>query len=291
MKRIEETGMPARKIFPGLAICIGIGAGVLLPLAARAQMAGSNVVSLGWLHVAPVQSSTPMSIAIAPAPVHAPLRLPSSFTAAGTDLRVSSTDTVGLMASHFLTDHLAVTLMAGIPPLQSVSAHGTVVPPGPAGVMAKLDIGDPALNPVIKSVRAWTPGLLMQYYFRDPDAKFRPFIGAGISYAWFSDFQMSNNFIAGLRESLGAPLAAAAGQPGETQSQIKASTSWNPLANIGFSYRVTPRFGVMASVTYMPLSTTANLYLKSAGGRTLALAKSKININPLLPYVGVTYTF
>lgn len=266
-------------------------AAVLAPLAAHAQSAGSNVLKLGWLHVAPQQSSTPLTDDITPAPVDKALSLPTRFTSAGTSLHVSNTDTVGLTSSHFLTDHIAATVIGGIPPLLSIRGNGWVIPPGPGGTLGKLNLGEPAFNPIIKSARAWTPALVFQYYFLDPDAKIRPFVGAGVSYAWFSDIQLSNNAIAAIRNALGAPLAAAAGKPGQTQLQVKASTSWSPVANAGVIYKFSPSLGVTASVTYLPLKTTSVLYVKARDGSMLAQAKSKVSVDPIITYVGMTYTF
>jgi outer membrane protein len=270
---------------------VALGAVTLLPLVAHGQSAGMNVLSIGWLHVAPVQHSTPLTDFITPAPVDAALRLPQTFTSDGTSLKVSNTDTVGVTSSHFFTDHIAVTTIGGIPPLVSISSKGTVVPPGPAGQLGKLDTGNPALNPMIKSARAWTPAMALQYYFGDGDAQFRPFAGVGVSYAWFTDIQLSNNAIAAIRNTLGAPLAARAGLPGLTQVQVKSTTSWSPVANVGFNYRLTENLGLTASVTYIPLKTTAVLYVKSASGQMLAQAKSRLTIDPVIPYLGVTYSF
>jgi outer membrane protein len=274
-----------------LLLSAAVSAAALAPLAVHAQEAGMTVLSIGWLHVSPIQHSTPLTDYITPEPIDAALRLPKTFTSAGTSLKVSNTDTIGLTSSHFFTDHIAATVVGGIPPLVSIKGSGWVIPPGPAGVLGKLNIGDPALNPLIKSARAWTPVALLQYYFRDADAKFRPFVGAGVSYAWFTDIQLSNNTIAGIRNSLGQPLAAAAGLSGQTQVQVKSSTSWSPVLNAGLTWKYSPSLGLVASVTYIPLQTTAALYVKSAGGVMLAQAKSKVTIDPIIPYIGVTYSF
>lgn len=274
-----------------ILLSAAVSAAALLPLAAQAQEAGMNVLTIGWLHVSPIQHSSPLTDYITPEPIDADLRLPKTFTSQGTSLHVSNTDTIGLTSSHFFTDHIAATVVGGIPPLVSIKGGGWVIPPGPAGVLGKLNIGDPALNPLIKSARAWTPVALLQYYFRDADAKFRPFVGAGVSYAWFTDIQLSNNTIAAIRNSLGQPLAAAAGLPGQTQVQVKSSTSWSPVLNAGLTWKYSPSLGLTASVTYIPLQTTAALYVKSAGGVMLAQAKSKVTIDPIIPYIGVTYSF
>lgn len=134
-------------------LCAAAGALALAPLAAQAQSAGSNVVTLGWFHVMPQQSSTPMTTNVAPTPINTPLRLPPTFTSPGTGLRTSGADTVGLTVSHFLTDHIAVTSVAGVPPVFKVSGQGTIRPPGPAGALGTQNIGLASVNPIVKSVR------------------------------------------------------------------------------------------------------------------------------------------
>lgn len=166
-------------------LCAAAGALALAPLAAQAQSAGSNVVTLGWFHVMPQQSSTPMTTNVAPTPINTPLRLPPTFTSPGTGLRTSGADTVGLTVSHFLTDHIAVTSVAGVPPVFKVSGQGTIRPPGPAGALGTQNIGLASVNPIVKSVRQWSPAVLLQYYFGAATAKFRPFLGLGVSYNWF----------------------------------------------------------------------------------------------------------
>ncbi|MGS0892619.1 OmpW/AlkL family protein [Burkholderia stagnalis] len=272
-------------------LCAAAGAAALAPLAVRAQSAGSNVVTLGWFHVAPQQSSTPMTTNVAPTPINTPLRLPPSFTSPGTGLRTNSADTVGLTVSHFLTDHIAVTSVAGVPPVFKVSGQGTIKPPGPAGALGTQNIGLAAVNPIVKSVRQWSPAVLLQYYFGQATAKFRPFLGIGVSYNWFSDLQLNTNFIKQTQDNLGAVLAAGAGKPGTTSVEAKASSSWQPVFNAGLQYNMTEHFGLIASVTYIPLKTTSTVTIKAADGTVLSESKSDLKADPIISYVGMTYKF
>ncbi|VWC00101.1 putative outer membrane protein [Burkholderia aenigmatica] len=272
-------------------LCAAAGAAVLAPLAAHAQSAGSNVVTLGWFHVMPQQSSTPMTTNVAPTPINTPLRLPPSFTSPGTGLRTSGADTVGLTVSHFLTDHIAVTSVAGVPPVFKVSGQGTIRPPGPAGALGTQNIGLASVNPIVKSVRQWSPAMLLQYYFGAATAKFRPFLGLGVSYNWFSDLQLNSNFIKQTQDNLGAILAAGAGKPGTTSVEAKASSSWQPVFNAGLQYNMTEHFGLIASVTYIPLKTTSTVTIKAADGTVLSESKSDLKADPIISYVGMTYKF
>ncbi|MBR8035848.1 OmpW family protein (plasmid) [Burkholderia vietnamiensis] len=272
-------------------LCAAAGALALAPLAAQAQSAGSNVVTLGWFHVMPQQSSTPMTTNVAPTPINTPLRLPPTFTSPGTGLRTSDADTVGLTVSHFLTDHIAVTSVAGVPPVFKVSGQGTIRPPGPAGALGTQNIGLASVNPIVKSVRQWSPAVLLQYYFGAATAKFRPFLGLGVSYNWFSDLQLNTNFIKQTQDNLGAILAAGAGKPGTTSVEAKASSSWQPVFNAGLQYNLTEHFGLIASVTYIPLKTTSTVTIKAADGTVLAESKSELKADPIISYVGMTYKF
>ncbi|RZF24645.1 OmpW family protein [Paraburkholderia sp. UYCP14C] len=271
-------------------ICIAILA-TLLSASAYAQHAGDNVAALGWFHVMPQDSSTPLTTYVAPTPINTPLRLPSSFTSPGTGLSTNSANTVGLVFSHYLTDHIAVTTVAGLPPTFKIYGHGTIKPPGPAGALGQQDLGDPQANPIVKSVRQWSPALLFQYYFNTPSAKLRPFVGVGVSYNWFSDVQLSQNFVQSTQENLGAVLAAGAGKPGLTQVSAKASSSWAPVFNAGLAYNITEHWGLVASVTYIPLKTTSSVIIKAADGTELGVSKADLSANPIISYLAVSYKF
>jgi outer membrane protein len=262
-----------------------------LPMAAQAQHAGDNVVSLGWFHIMPQDSSSELTTSLAPTPIMTPLRLPDSFTSAGTGLSTNSTDTAGLVFSHFLTDHIALTAVAGVPPTFKVYGHGVVKPPGPAGALGIQDLGDPSANPIIKSVRQWSPAAILQFYFASPDAKFRPFVGVGVSYNFFTNFELNPGFVASTQQNLGAVLAAGAGKTGTTTVEAKASPSWQPVFNAGATYNFTEHWGVTASLTYIPLSTTSSLIVKAADGTELGVTKGKLHADPLITYLAVSYRF
>ncbi len=101
-----------------------------------------------------MDSSTPLTATVAPTPINTPLRLPNSFTSPGTGLSTSSADTVGFVFSHFLTDHIAVSTVAGVPPTFKLYGHGTIKPPGPAGALGSQNLSDPAFRALaVRSAR------------------------------------------------------------------------------------------------------------------------------------------
>lgn len=262
-----------------------------LSASAYAQHAGDNVAVLGWFHIMPQDSSTALTTNVAPTPINTPLRLPNSFTSAGTGLSTNNADTVGLTFSHYLTDHIAVTTVAGVPPVFKIYGTGTIQPPGPAGALGQQNLGDRQTNPIVKSVRQWSPAMLLQYYFNAPTAKFRPFVGVGVSYNWFSDVQLSPAFIQSTQNNLGAVLAAGAGKPGQTQISAKASSSWAPVFNAGLAYNITNHWGLVASVTYIPLKTTSSVIIKAADGSELGVSRADLKANPIISFLAVSYKF
>jgi outer membrane protein len=258
---------------------------------AFAQSAGSNLVSLGWFHVMPQDSSTNETTTVPSTPVYQVLGLPTSFTSPNTTSSVSNADTLGLTISHFVTDNLAVTTVAGVPPKFKVYGSGTLQAPGPSGALGNVSLGAAANNPLVSSVREWSPALLLQYYMFSATARFRPFVGAGVSYNWFSSIQLNPNFTNALNEQLGATLAAGAGKPGQTSVTSQSSPSWQPVVNAGLTYNLTDHWSIIGSVSYIPLKTTTVITVKAADGSTLAQSKATLKVDPIISYLGVAYKF
>lgn len=277
MKRIHAAAWAA------LALCISG--------AAHGQAAGANVISLGWLRVMPQDSSTPLTTYVSPQPINTPLRLPSSFTSSGTGLSTTNADTAGLVISHFFTDHIALTTVAGVPPSFKMSGRGKIVPPGPAAALGTVDLDAPSNEPIVKSVRQWSPAVLLQYYFASATARFRPFVGVGVSYNWFSDIQLNPNFVTSTQNNLGAVLAAGANKPGQTSVEAKASSSWAPVFNVGGAYSFSKRWGVTASLTYMPLKTKSSVIVKAADGTVLGVTQGELTADPIITFLGLSYKF
>jgi outer membrane protein len=140
-------------------------------------------------------------------------------------------------------------------------------------------------------VRQWSPALLLQYYFASATAAFRPFVGLGVSYNWFSDIELNPNFVAATRNNLGAVLAAGANKPGPTSVDAKASSSWAPVFNVGGVYNVSRRWGLTASVTYIPLKTKSSVIMKAADGTVLGVTQGELKADPIIAFLAVSYKF
>jgi outer membrane protein len=137
--------------------------------------------------------------------------------------------------SYFFNDNIAAELVLTWPQKMDVSLGGT-------------DIG---------SVKALPPTLLIQYHFM-PNEAFRPYVGVGINYTYFSSQSFS---IAGLSTS---------------------NSSWGAALQAGLDYKIAPRWYLNADVKYVWMDTDVSL-----NGRTL----TTVDINPWLLSVGIGYRF
>ena len=236
---------------------LAAAAGMILATAAHAQAAGSNIVSLGWFRVMPNSSSDPLKInSINGAPV--------GQSVPNTGAKIDDADTLGLAFTHFFTDNFAVELVGGIPPRHKIEGTGSFAQYGEIG-----------------SAKQWSPAILAKWYFLDANSRFRPYVGAGLNYTWFSDEKITSSRFQ--NEVLGR------GTPGSTSS-VSTNSSLNPVLNVGATYAVTKDWFVGLSVSYLPLKTTATIDTTLANGMRIQ-SEAKIKINPVVTYLNVGYRF
>jgi outer membrane protein len=222
--------------------------------AARAQTAGTFYVTTGWFHFAPQSSSDPLKIvSLGGTPINRDVP--------NTSARIDSSDTLGFNVGYFITDHLAAELEMGIPPKFDINGADSLSAFGKLG-----------------SARLWSPALLFKWNFLKPDDKFRPYVGLGVTRVWFTDTQITNS----------------AFQSSVLKGQTTASTdrSWAPVFNVGFNYSFTKHWFAGLSVSYLPVSTTANLTTTNVGPLGLTLrTQAKIKLNPIVTYAKIGYAF
>nr|WP_093167678.1 OmpW family outer membrane protein [Variovorax sp. YR216] len=222
---------------------------------ALAQKAGDWQVGAGWLHFSPQDSSKPLTFTSPVAAV-----VPGSGADAG------NSDTLGLSATYFVDSHWAVEGVIGIPPKFKLYGTGTLAPVGELG-----------------EARQWSPTILAKYYFNDGEAKLRPFVGLGATYVWYSDVKITPSLQGALANRIGIPPAASA-------TTAKLDSSFSPVFNVGAAYQFDPHWGMSFSVSYIRLSTTAKL-TTTALGVPVAQSESSLKLNPIVPYLAVTYKF
>lgn len=252
--------------------------------------AGDLVVQVGYFHLDTHDSSEPVRTELRPSPALALLGVPESFTSEGSGLRVGNSDTPAFTAKYFLTDHWSLQIEGGLPADFDVYGYGVVAPPGLLGRLVNADLGDPASNPAASS-RQWSPAMILHYHFREPAAGFRPYIGGGVVYTWFTDVELTPAADAAINSLLGTTLAAAAGISGDTYTDAESSSSWDPVVNIGVQAQFTERWGMSLSAAYLPLTTTSTIRIKASDGTTLATNRIDLDIDTVVFALLANYRF
>ncbi|HYP71586.1 MAG TPA: OmpW family outer membrane protein, partial [Variovorax sp.] len=158
---------------------------------AMAQQAGDWVLGAGWMHFAPQDSSEGLSLT-SPVNMHVP----------GSDANVKSSDTLGMSATYFLDSHWGIEGVLGVPPKFKLEGAGTLASVGELG-----------------QARQWSPALLGKYYFNEGNAAFRPYVGLGLTYVWYSDVELTP----GMQNAMGGLLRRPAGS---TVTSAKLDSSW-----------------------------------------------------------------
>ena len=286
---------PARSFF-AVAAAIAMAAPVAHAQSNEAQTAsdgsffdryirGRNVLSVGVLHIQPTDSSTPLSTSTSALGL-------GTYESPGTSAKTGSSTTLSLTQTYFVNDNWAVTAVGGIPPTTNIYGRGKVVAPVPGlGNLTLIDLGLPKNNPVA-SARAWNPAIIGQYYFGTAQSRLRPFIGAGVSYNFFTQLRLNSNFVSAM-QNLGQVLQLGMGQIPTGPAKVSAATSssWAPVANIGMSYEFAQNWTLVGTVAYLPLKTTSTITLRSQEGQVLAVNKTQINVKPVVFSLNVGYRF
>ncbi len=223
---------------------------------ALAQQAGNWQVGAGWLRLMPQDSSQPLT-----------LTSPVPSVLYGSGASVSNSDTLGLNLTYFVDSHWAVEGVFGIPPKFKLNGTGTLARVG--------ELGD---------ARQWSPTVLGKYYFNEGEAKFRPFVGLGLSYVWYSNVNLTQNLQGALGSQLGRP-------PLSTVTTAKLDSAFAPVFNVGAAWQFDPHWGVSFSVSYLPLKTKAKLTTTSITGFPVATSEARLKLDPIVTYLALTYRF
>ena len=182
----------------------------------------------------------------------------------GADLK--SATTLGLNVHYFLTDNWAIEGVLGVPPQLKLNGAGTLAPVGELG-----------------KARLYAPSLLGKYFFGNADDKFRVSLGLGVTYSQFRSVKLSNGLQGTLNSAIGLP-------PGASSTSAKIDSQWAPVFNVGANYAIDKNWGVTFSVSYVPMKTDAYLTTK-VNGNKVALSKTRLTLDPIIPFLYVTYKF
>ncbi|MBY6240883.1 OmpW family protein [Methylosinus sp. Sm6] len=128
--------------------------------------------------------------------------------------------------------------------------------------------------------RTWVfpPSLILQYHFTNFGA-FQPYVGVGVNYtAYFSDAGNNRWFL------------TAAGIP-VTFTSLSITPSWGVVGQIGFDYMLTENFGVNVDLKRILMEPNAHGQINVIGTNTYVPIDAKVNIDPWIASVGLTFRF
>lgn len=217
---------------------------------AAAQTAGSNVVNLGWFHLYTDDSSQPLT-----------QTSPTPGTFPGSGASVGNADTLGIAYTRFLTDNFALTLDAGIPPKFKLDGAGTLASRGELG-----------------TAKQWSPAVVAKWFFGEADAKWRPFVGVGVTHVWYSDVRLSQSMQSLVTGGTGTATA-------------NLSSSWAPVANVGVTYNLDAKWSIGFSLSYIPLDTDAEIIGRSPSGTVISRHTTNLTLDPYVTFLSVGYKF
>ena len=271
--------------------CIAALSLSLVSSMAAAQKAGDTVVNVGGLYINNQNSSSrPLHTDLGVSLLTQTTLLPQHFDSPGTSLKVGNAVTPLLTVTHFFTDHIAVTSVAGLPPRFDIYGSGTVTTPGVLGAAVPPVVLDKASNNPLATVLQWSPTMIFQYYFRDPNATFRPYLGAGVSYNFFTHVKLNDNFTQDLKNT-GGYLAFISTGSNATTVQAKATASFRPVVNAGLNIAFDDKWSGNIGVTYLPLKTDSIITVKDKNGDTVLTSTARINIPAIATNLTLGYKF
>lgn len=203
---------------------------------AFAQAAGQWAVKVGANKITPVVNSGDLD---APA-------LPHTKVEVGND-----TEPV-VIVTYGVTDHISVEIPLGLPYKHDLNGAGAIEGTGKLG-----------------SSKVLPATALVQYRFFDPKATIRPYVGAGLTYAYFSDETGSGQLTALI--NTGGPAAT-----------FKLDRKFGATFQTGFAYAINDRWFADLSVTKSFLKTTAHY----STGQT-----QNVKLDPVSLGFGIGYKF
>ena len=216
----------------GLAV-----AALLLGASASAQVAGTFSARIGATHIAPQVSSGNLSTPSFP----------------GTTVDVGSANALTGGLNYMLTDHWAVDLPLGLPFKHNFYGDGAIAGTGKLGQTKAV----PAM-------------LIAQYRFGEANAKFRPYLGVGLTYTKF------------FKNRSTAALTGVTGGNPANPTTAWIDNKWGLTPQVGFVWNVNERWFVDASYYKSFLKTTTHL----SSGQSI-----NIKLNPNVFSVGIGYRF
>ena len=218
-------------------LCLAAVALTTVGATALAQTAGSIVVRAGGTSIMPKVESGDLS---------AP-------SLAGTKINVKNASQVTGGVTYFFTENLAVDLPLGPPFKHDVVGDGAIANVGRLGTVKSLPIN-----------------LMAQYYLGTATSTFRPYVGAGVTYARF------------FKPTATAALSGLTGGSPSNPTLLTMKSTAGPAAELGLLINLGGKWSVGGSVKKVFLKTTGTL----STGQTI-----EATLDPLAVSLAVGYSF
>lgn len=242
-----------------------------------------------------------------------------NWSAEGTGLEAEDVDTLGLTFNYHINDNVSLQVIGGIPPKVDIKGKGMITAPlsglaEPGGLGGMLFPGGLPLDYAVPitdlssygkaaSARAWTPVFQAQYQFGQSGVnKFRPYVGAGIMYAYFNDIELNKgiesdliaagHMIQNIKDNNAGAALDGKESSGKMVVDVDADDAIAPIVTLGFTYDFNPSWFTVASVSYAKLNNKTKIdVINQTTGEQLIHATTKIDIDPIITYLGVGYRF
>ncbi|AXY58477.1 OmpW family protein [Acinetobacter chinensis] len=247
----------------------------------------------------------------------------------GTGMEAEDVDTLGIMMNYNFTDNLSLEIKAGIPPKVNIKGKGQISAPIVGIATPEGNVGGilgPIANPLINGVgdipldaqlpitdisqggnaataTAWLPAAEIHYQFGKSGVnKFRPYVGVGVMYAYFDNVKLNSGIKSDLitaghmiQNVLDGKAGAALEKKissADPRVKVKAEDVFAPIATIGATYDINENWFAVGSVSYAKMNSDAKITVSDQNtGKELINATTKIDIDPVITYVGVGYRF
>ncbi|CAN5418012.1 outer membrane protein OmpW [soil metagenome] len=226
-----------KKVFGSAFKVSAIALAICASTAASAQTAGSWAVELGIDHYTPKSSSGDMSAPSAP----------------GSKFDIGSDTQPFVAATYMVSDHIAVEAQLSAPFRQDLTGSGSI------GGSRKLG-----------SVRTLLPSVFAQYRFGEAQAAFRPYLGAGLSYAYFH------------KESGSGALTALTNTGSASPTTFQLDNTFGLGLQAGATFAFNDRWFADAAVTKTFLKTTVHYSTRQS---------QDLKLDPLSIRIAVGYRF
>lgn len=204
--------------------------------AALAQSAGTWLIKGGFNGIAPAVKSGDLSAPSLP----------------GSQVDVASANSLIATATYMLTDNASVEFLAGLPYKHDIQGAGSLAGVGKLG-----------------SIKQISPTVMAQYRFMAPSVTLRPYVGVGLTYAYFYGAE-------------GSAALTALTNPGGPATRLSSTSGFGVSPQVGATIQLHERWYLDASIikTFLKNSTTL-----STG------QKIDTTLNPLSTNVSIGYRF